>query len=65
MEINSVEFNEKPILIGERINPTGKKRFKAALLEKDKRDFEFQLQQVSDQYRRLLWIPQRDDPGKI
>ncbi len=32
---HSVEFNEKPVLIGERINPTGKKRFKQALREND------------------------------
>jgi len=32
---HSVEFGEKPILIGERINPTGKKRFKQALIEGD------------------------------
>lgn len=32
---HSVEFGEEPILIGERINPTGKKRFKRALLEND------------------------------
>lgn len=32
---HAVEFGEKPILIGERINPTGKKRFKQALLEND------------------------------
>ena len=31
---HAVAFN-RPILIGERINPTGKKRFKQALLEKD------------------------------
>ncbi len=31
----AVEFSEKPILIGERINPTGKKRFKQALIEND------------------------------
>lgn len=31
----AVSFGEKPILIGERINPTGKKRFKQALLEND------------------------------
>ena len=31
----AVFFGEKPILIGERINPTGKKRFKQALLEND------------------------------
>ena len=32
---HAVEFGESPILIGERINPTGKKRFKQALLEND------------------------------
>lgn len=32
---HSVYFNSKPILIGERINPTGKKRFKQALVEND------------------------------
>ncbi len=32
---HSVLFGEKPVLIGERINPTGKKRFKTALLEND------------------------------
>ncbi len=31
----TVSFGKKPILIGERINPTGKKRFKQALLEND------------------------------
>jgi len=31
----AVFFGEKTILIGERINPTGKKRFKQALLEND------------------------------
>ena len=31
----AVFFGKKPILIGERINPTGKKRFKQALLEND------------------------------
>lgn len=30
-----VEFTEQPVLIGERINPTGKKRFKQALIEND------------------------------
>lgn len=30
-----VEFDKNPILIGERINPTGKKRFKEALREND------------------------------
>ena len=32
---HAVDFADEPILIGERINPTGKKRFKQALLEKD------------------------------
>ena len=32
---HAVTFGDAPILIGERINPTGKKRFKQALLEGD------------------------------
>ncbi len=32
---HTVEFGNKPVLIGERINPTGKKRFKQALIEND------------------------------
>ncbi len=32
---HTVSFGESPILIGERINPTGKKRFKQALIEND------------------------------
>ena len=32
---HAVRFEDKPILIGERINPTGKKRFKEALLSGD------------------------------
>lgn len=32
---HAVEFGEKPILIGERINPTGKKKFKEALRKND------------------------------
>lgn len=32
---HAVTFGEKPVLIGERINPTGKKRFKQALREND------------------------------
>ena len=31
----AVEFSRSPVLIGERINPTGKKRFKQALMEND------------------------------
>lgn len=33
----------------------------STLQEKDKRDFEFQLQQVCDQYRRLCEVAQRED----
>lgn len=32
---HSVIFDNNPVLIGERINPTGKKRFKQALIEED------------------------------
>lgn len=32
---HAVCFGKKPVIIGERINPTGKKRFKQALLEND------------------------------
>ncbi len=32
---HAVKFGDKPLLIGERINPTGKKRFKQALIEGD------------------------------
>lgn len=32
---HAVSFGASPVLIGERINPTGKKRFKQALLEND------------------------------
>ncbi len=32
---HAVEFGKSPVLIGERINPTGKKRFKQALREND------------------------------
>ncbi len=32
---HAVTFGENPVLIGERINPTGKKRFKQALQEND------------------------------
>lgn len=32
---HAVKFDKEPILIGERINPTGKKRLKQALIERD------------------------------
>ncbi len=33
--LKSVEIGKTPVVIGERINPTGKKRFRQALMEKD------------------------------
>ncbi len=33
--VTTVEIGPAPIIIGERINPTGKKRFKQALIERD------------------------------
>jgi len=32
---HAVRFGEEPVIIGERINPTGKKRFREALAQKD------------------------------
>ena len=44
---HAVKFDKKPLLIGERINPTGKPRFKAALREEN---YEYILQEgVSQQ----------------
>ena len=43
---HSVEIGQKPVLIGERINPTGKKRFKQALVE---RDFDYILNEAIQQ----------------
>ncbi len=46
---HAVCFDKAPVLIGERINPTGKKRFKQALLE---RDIEYILQEGLSQEER-------------
>lgn len=43
---NAVELSDIPVLIGERINPTGKKRFKQALVEND---IEYILQEAVNQ----------------
>lgn len=45
----TVFFGEKPVLIGERINPTGKKKLKEALKQKD---FDYILQQGIEQEER-------------
>ncbi len=46
---HAVRFADSPILIGERINPTGKKRFKQALAE---HDIEYILKEGLDQQAR-------------
>ncbi len=49
----AVTFGEEPILIGERINPTGKKRFKQALLEND---IDYILGEAVSQHQRGVHI---------
>lgn len=50
---HAVKFDKKPILIGERINPTGKKRFKQALIEND---IEYILNEGSNQQEKGVHI---------
>ena len=50
---HAVTFGESPILIGERINPTGKKRFKQALAE---RDIDYILREGLDQQEKGVQI---------
>lgn len=50
---HTVTFGRDPILIGERINPTGKKRFKQALLEND---IDYILQEGINQQERGVQI---------
>lgn len=49
----AVFFGNKPILIGERINPTGKKRFKQALAEND---IGYILREAVDQQERGVHV---------
>ncbi|MCR5120529.1 MAG: homocysteine S-methyltransferase family protein [Lachnospiraceae bacterium] len=63
---HSVEFGRKPILIGERINPTGKKKFKEALRAAD---MDYILQQgLNQQDQRAdvldvnVGLPEIDEP---
>lgn len=63
---HAVTFGNDPILIGERINPTGKKRFKQALIEKDM-DYILNegLRQVDEKVHVLdvnVGIPDIDEP---
>ncbi len=50
---HAVVFDKAPILIGERINPTGKKRFKQALAE---HDIEYILQEGLNQQARGVQV---------
>ena len=50
---HAVKIGEKPVLIGERINPTGKKRFKQALLEND---IDYILQEGLNQQKKGVHI---------
>ncbi|MCR5250304.1 MAG: homocysteine S-methyltransferase family protein [Lachnospiraceae bacterium] len=66
---HAVEFGKKPILIGERINPTGKKRFKEALRA---HDMDYILQQgllQQDQHADVLdvnvGLPEIDEAGMM
>ena len=66
---HAVNFSDAPLLIGERINPTGKKRFKQALIEGD---MSYVLQQgltQAEQGAHLLdvnvGIPEIDEPSLL
>ena len=50
---HSVTFGSTPVLIGERINPTGKKRFKQALAE---RDIDYILNEAANQEERGVHV---------
>ena len=63
---HAVEFGESPILIGERINPTGKKRLKQALKDND---LDYILQEAINQQEKGVHIldvntglPEIDEP---
>ena len=66
---HAVNFADAPILIGERINPTGKKRFKQALRD---RDIDFILKEGLDQEAAgahildvNVGLPEIDEPETI
>ena len=50
---HAVTFGQKPLLIGERINPTGKKRLKTAILQED---FDYILSEGVAQQEKLVDI---------
>ncbi len=66
---HAVEFDIDPILIGERINPTGKKRFKEALREND---IDYILKEGLNQQERGVHVldvnvglPEIDEPAML
>ena len=66
---HAVEFGKKPILIGERINPTGKKKFKEALRA---HDMDYILQQgIMQQEQKAdvldvnVGLPEIDEPAMM
>ena len=66
---HTVVFDKSPVLIGERINPTGKKRFKQALIEKD---MDYLLQEGINQQEQgvhildvNVGIPDIDEPSML
>ena len=63
---HAVNFSASPLLIGERINPTGKKRFKQALMEGDMAYVLEQALTQAEQGAHLLdvnvGIPEIDEP---
>ena len=66
---HAVKFKNAPLLIGERINPTGKKRFKQALIEGDSQYILDQGLAQAEQGAHLLdvnvGIPEIDEPGVL
>ena len=66
---HAVEFGALPLLIGERINPTGKKRFKQALIEGDMPHVLEQGLAQAEQGVHLLdvnvGIPEIDEPALL
>lgn len=65
----TVRFGNKPVLIGERINPTGKKRLKAALLAGDEAYILEQAAQQIDCGAQILdvnvGLPELDEPAVL
>lgn len=66
---HAVYFGESPVLIGERINPTGKKRFKQALIDND---MDYILQEGINQQEKGVHIldvnvglPDIDEPAML